>query len=175
MSENKIRQIPLTSLFIAFGVVIPQFFHLFGLGSTFLPMFIPVMIGSMFLTFQFAAILGILTPIISWFITGMPPVVPPILPIMIIELLGVSLSISFIKVHLKKSFWLAMFTAIIIDRIILFFIVSAVAPLFELNHPIFSLAIVAGGLPGILLQIILIPIVMRLLEKKTNLFLERVD
>jgi len=166
MSEKKIRQIPLTSLFIAFGVVVPQVFHIFGLGPTFLPMFIPVMIGSMFLTIQFAVILGIVTPLVSWFITGMPPIVPPILPIMMVELFLIAATISLIRVRMKKSYWLAMFAAIILDRIILFFIVSAIAPLFELNHPIFSMALVAAGLPGIALQIILIPVVMKFLDNK---------
>src|SRR4030042_2497669 len=115
MAEKSLRQIPLTSLFVALAIIFPMFFHMFGLGSTFLPMFLPVIVGSMLLTWRFALMLGIISPISSWLLTGMPPIVPPILPIMIAELAIVSLTISLLKVHLKKSVWTALVAAILAD------------------------------------------------------------
>ena len=166
MINNELRQIPLTALFAATAVILPQFFHLVGLGPTFLPMFLPIMLGSFLLTWKFAMILAILPPLVSFLLTSMPPLVPPILPIMLVELIVIALIISFISVHLKKSFWLALALAIIMDRILLFLIVSWIAPLLGYNHPIFTLALVGSGIPGIMLQIVVIPFALQLIYKK---------
>lgn len=166
MKENELRQIPLTALFAAVAVVLPQFFHLLGLGATFLPMFLPIMLGSLLLTWKFALVLAILPPLVSFLLTAMPPLVPPILPIMLIELICIALILSIVHRHLKKPLWLALGLAILTDRLILFVIVSIVAPLLGFTNPIFTLALVASGIPGIILQIITIPLTLKLIEKK---------
>jgi hypothetical protein len=91
MEQKELRQIPLVALFAALAIIFPQFFHFLGLGSVFLPMFIPIMVGSMFLTWRFVILLAILSPTVSWLITGMPPIAPPILPLLILELAVVGL------------------------------------------------------------------------------------
>lgn len=166
MAYNEIRQIPLAALFAATGVILPQFFHLVGLGPTFLPMFLPIMLGSFLLTWKFAMVLAILPPVVSFVITGMPPLVPPILPIMLAELVVIALVISVICVHLKKSFWLGLIAAIIFDRLVLFIIVSWIAPLFGFTHPIFTWVLVSTGLPGIIMQLIVIPLALKLIYQK---------
>ena len=166
MKESELRQIPLTALFAAVAVVLPQFFHLLGLGATFLPMFLPIMLGSLLLTWKFALVLAILPPLVSFLLTGMPPLVPPILPMMLIELIGIALILSIIHVHLKKPYWLALGLAILTDRLILFVVVSIVAPLLGFKSPIFTIALVASGIPGIILQIITIPLALKLIDKK---------
>jgi hypothetical protein len=166
MANNEIRQIPITAIFAATAVVLPQFFHLLGLGATFLPMFLPIMLGSFLLTWKFALVLAILPPVVSFVITGMPPMVPPILPIMLTELIAIAMIISFITVHFKKPFWLALSLAIIIDRLLLFLIVNWIAPLLGYNHPIFRLALVGSGIPGIIMQIIVIPLALKLIYRK---------
>lgn len=165
MEEAEIRQIPLTALFAALGIILPQFFHLLGLGSMFLPMFLPVMMGSMLLTWRFALALAVICPVVSWAITGMPPIAPPVLPILTIELIVTSLIISVLHVHLKKGYWLALITGIVADRTILFIMVMLVAPLFGLEHPLFSLALLTAGIPGIVLQLITIPLAMVMIQK----------
>lgn len=176
LSENDLKQIPITALFGAVGIVLPQFFHIVGLGATFLPMFLPVMLGSMLLSWRFAMSLAIICPLFSWFLTSMPPLVPPVLPIMILELIAISLVISIIRVHLHKPVWLALLSSIVIDRLILFFIVSFIAPQFGFTHPIFSIVLVLSGIPGIILQIIVIPLAIKLIEKKfPNLRIEETE
>ena len=166
MDPNELRQIPLTALFAAVAVILPQFFHLIGLGSAFLPMFLPIMLGCFFLTWKFAVVLAILPPIVSFAITGMPPLVPPILPIMLVELVIISLIISTVYVSLRKNMWFALITAIIVDRLILLLIVGWLAPMFGYEHPIFTIAMVASGIPGIIMQIIVIPLALKLILKK---------
>jgi hypothetical protein len=166
VDEQYIRQIPLTALFASLGIVLPQFFHLIGLGSIFLPMFLPVMMGSMLLTWRFALALAVICPVVSWAITGMPPVAPPVLPVILAELTVLSLTISIIHVHLRKSFWLALSVGILTDRATLLILVYLLTPLFGLEHPLFSLALVTAGFPGIVLQLITIPLAMVLIRQR---------
>ncbi len=157
MSEKELRQIPITAFFITTAVLFPQFFHLFGLGAAFLPMFLPVFAGAMVLSWKFALVLGFSSPLISWLFTGMPPMVPPVLPIMLAELGSTALLISFLHFHRKKALWLALILGILWDRLLLFVLVMVIAPLFGLTHPMFSIALVLSGLPGIALQMVVIP------------------
>ncbi|MFC2088675.1 ECF transporter S component [Calditrichota bacterium] len=166
MNEHEIRQIPLTAILAASGIILPQFFHMLGIGSTFLPMFLPIVLGSMLLHWRFALSLAIICPLVSWLLTGMPPMLPPVLPIMLIELSAMALVISLIRVHLNKAVWIALISGILVDRILLFLIVLAVAPLLGFTHPIFSYALVFSGTPGIVLQLITIPVAMKFIEQK---------
>lgn len=166
LSEHEIRQIPLTAIFAAFGIILPQFFHMLGIGSAFLPMFLPVALGSMILNWRFALSLAIICPLVSWLLTGMPPMLPPILPIMLVELSALAIVISIIHVHWKRPVWMALISGILVDRILLFLIVSIIAPLLGFTHPIFTYVLVLGGLPGILLQMVTIPLATKFIEQK---------
>ena len=166
MEEKNIRQIPFAALFIVTGILFPQFFHLLGLGAAFLPMFLPIMLGSMFLSWPFALLTAILSPGISWLLTGMPPLVPPVLPVLMLELMLVALVISLLR-HISALPVLAtLLIAIVLDRIFLLVVVFFIAPLLYLDHPLFSAALVAAGLPGIILQIIVVPASARMIEQK---------
>lgn len=166
MKEPEIRQIPLTALFIAIAILFPQLFHFFNLGSAFLPMFLPVMIGSMFLSYRFVALMAIIAPLISWLLTGMPPIAPPILPVLMLELLATGLVISILRQRTNLPVWLVVLISIIADRTILYLFIELVAPLMAIDHPVFSIVIIFAGIPGIILQFILIPITVYAIEKK---------
>ncbi len=166
MDRSELRQIPLTALFAALGVVLPPVFHIFGLGSTFLPMFLPVMLGSMLLSWKFALVLAIFAPLTSWLLTSMPPLVPPILPLMTAELVLVALIISILHAHLQWSVWFTLIIAIIMDRLLLFIMVTFVASWMNLDPAIFSIAMVVSGLPGIILQLLVIPLALKLIQQK---------
>ena len=100
MKNNSIFQIALAGLFIAFGIVLPMMFHVVGLGSTFLPMHIPVLLSGFVLDTPMAAAVGALTPFLSSLFTGMPPVFP-VMPFMIFELAtyGLMTSLFYRKMH----------------------------------------------------------------------------
>jgi hypothetical protein len=166
MDQQDLRQIPLVALFSALAILFPQFFHLLGLGPAFLPMFIPIMIGSMFLHWRFVFLMAIISPTISWLFTGMPPIAPPILPVLIIEFIIAGLIISRLRVKSSLPVWGILLIAIISDRLTLLLIVTILAPLFDIDHPLFTIAIVISGLPGIILQLITVPLTVYFIEKK---------
>ena len=166
MDQQDLRQIPLVALFSALGILFPQFFHFLGLGPAFLPMFIPIMVGSMFLSWRFVILLVVLSPTVSWVFTGMPPIAPPILPVLIVEFAVAGLLISTLRLRTSFPVWIILLLAISADRIILFMMVSIIGPLFEITHPMFSITLVISGFPGIILQIITVPFTVYLIEKK---------
>jgi len=166
MDRNELRQIPLTALFAALGVVLPPVFHLFGLGIAFLPMFLPVMTGSMLLQWKYALVLAIVCPCTSWLLTGMPPLVPPMLPIILFELILLALVISILHVHLRRPVWFTLIAAIILDRLLLYGIITLLAGWINLDPALFSATMVLAGLPGIILQLLVIPVAVRLIKQK---------
>ncbi len=166
MADKELRQIPLAAMFITLGLVFPQVFHLFGSGSVFLPMFLPVYLGAMFLDWKYAGTVAVTTPLISFLITGMPPIVPPILILMIVELLASALIISFLFVHKKMNVWIVLVTAIFTGRIIYYLAISQILPMLGFEHAAFSIALLLKSFPGILLQLLVIPPAVKLIAKK---------
>ncbi len=84
---------------IAAAVILPQLFHLMGavsglgtaLGETFLPMHLPIILAGPYV----GAIAGVLSPLISFALTGMPTVA--MLPFMMIELCVYGLSAGLLR------------------------------------------------------------------------------
>lgn len=63
---EKTKKLTFSALFIAFGLVLPQFFHLFGgTGPIFLPMHIPVLLAGFFLGAPAGAVVGVITPMLA--------------------------------------------------------------------------------------------------------------
>jgi hypothetical protein len=52
------------------------------------------------------------------------------------------------------------------DRLTLFFLISIIAPLLDITHPLFSLTLVVSGFPGVILQILTVPFTVYIIEKK---------
>lgn len=160
----KTKKLILSGFFIACGVILPMVFHIFSMGGTvFLPMHIPVLIAGYFLGPIYAAGVGVITPILSGFLTGMPPLVP-VMPIMAFELCGYGL-ISGLVFSKTNKVYLSLIVAMIVGR--LFAVVGAFVVSLTLAPQINPAMYVLGGLttaiPGMLIQLIFIPILIKLL------------
>ncbi|HPG38107.1 MAG TPA: ECF transporter S component [bacterium] len=151
---KRTNQMTLSAMFIALGVLLPIVFHSIGLGSIFLPMFWPVAAAAFFLPVSFAALVGILTPLVSFLFTGMPPLSPPILYIMIFELLALSLITSLLYTRTRWGIVWPLVAGLLCSRIVLFFMVIPLASVLGLPPQLASAAYILKGLPGIILIII---------------------
>ncbi|WP_411655806.1 ECF transporter S component [Anaeromassilibacillus sp. SJQ-1] len=71
-----------TALCIALGLLLPTVFHVFGTGAgtALLPMHLPVLLCGLLCGWQYGAACGILVPLLSSILTGMPPFSRPALP-----------------------------------------------------------------------------------------------
>ncbi len=173
--ESIYRHIPLAALFSTLGVLFPLLFHFAGLGSAFLPMFLPIIAGSLLLPPSVALTIAILTPLVSFLFTGMPPLYPPILLLVMVELMTVSFISSFLHYRRNLSVWITLIAAVLADRVILFFFVMALARYLGFPERFYSAGAVIYGLPGIIMIFIVIPPVLKFLKqtypqimKKTN-------
>ena len=142
------RKLPLTAMLAALAVVVPIFFHLLGLGSTFLPMFQPVVLGGFLLPLRLSLSVAVIAPFVSFIFTGMPPLYPPILPVMILEMAAMCCIANLFYVKKNQNVWFTLFLTILLDRLILLLIVLILAPLFGLPK-FFSVVTLFHGVPGL--------------------------
>ncbi len=160
------KKIVLSGLFLAFGIILPMFFHTINLaGNIFLPMHIPVLIGGFLLGPLYGGIVGLLTPILSGFMTGMPPLVP-VMPIMAFELCAYGV-ITGLLFNTTKNTYVSLLGAMIGGRLFgmlgAFLVSLTIAP--QVNPYMFMFGNLAQAIPGMLIQIIFIPVLIKLLTK----------
>lgn len=165
---KKTRELIIAALFIALGLVLPMVFHTFNMGGpAFLPMHIPVLLGGLILSPLYALAVGLVTPVLSSLLTGMPPLVP-MLPIMFFELGAYGLVSSLMKKNFKMSDILSLVIAMIVGRIVAGLTVFVLVNLFTFKLPgpvAFIEGAIVTGLPGIAIQIVAIPLLMVALRK----------
>ena len=164
--DEAIRALPLAAMLTALGVLLPQLFHMLGLGSTFLPMFLPVLAAGLLLPPRPVLTVGVLTPLLSWMLTGMPPLSPPILPLMLVELPAAAAVAGLLRRRLRWPVIVAVAGAMAADRLLLFFLIEAVSTAAGVRHPMLGPAAVATGLPGVVLAVFVLPPSIALIERR---------
>ena len=160
------------ALVCALSVVLPQVFHLIGgkpLGNAFLPMHLPVILGGYLLNPAAALVCGALSPILSFFVSGMPPF--PRLIFMIFELGAYGFSTSVFVHKCRLPVWLNLPLTWICGRMMYFvtaFFALRVLHLEMQGMTTASAAVwtaVTTGVPGIILQAVVVPILVAALKK----------
>ena len=158
------REITLTALFITLGVTLPIVFHQVALsGRIFSPMHVPVFLAGIFVGPVSGFIVGLVCPLLSFLLTGMPP--PYAVPLMSLELPVYGVSIGLL-IRVIKLPILSLLLAMILGRLA-FALGLFVFGLF-LSLPYgpeaFIKVSVITGLPGIALQLILIPLLVEAVQ-----------
>ena len=169
------KKIVYTAFFITLGIVLPLIFHVIGgpgLGKIFLPMHLPVLIGGAFLGPAAGLIIGILTPLLSSLFTGMPPMIP-ILPIMIGELALYGLIMGYLYFKLNINIFISLLFSMIAGRIMAGVVVLVLVYGFGLaqlpaNPLIYIYGTITAGIPGIIAQLILVPVVIKYIKNYTG-------
>ena len=167
-SVTPVRRTVLAALCIALCVVLPIAFHSIpNAGSVILPMHIPVLLCGMICGWPYGFICGLLGPLVSSVLTGMPPMA--YLPAMMVECatygLATGLLLKFVRTHnLTADLYISLIGAMLLGRV-----VSGVAkalifsPGMAMSVWITSSFVTA--LPGIVIQLVLIPQIIRILMK----------
>lgn len=158
MQSILIKNLSYSAFFITLGIVIPIIFHTVGMGSVFLPMYLPLTVGSFFLLPRWAFTTGILTPSLSFILTGMPPVSPPILPVMIAELSILTFIISLLNNKSKLGVIWILVIGLIFSRIIVILSAWILSPVIGLPPKLISFAVVVHSLPGIVIILVFVPL-----------------
>jgi hypothetical protein len=111
-----------------------------------------------------AVSVGVLTPLVSMALTGMPP--PPLAPLMAVELAILAGSASLFYRRLRLPLWASLPLAILCGRASLAVMVLGLAPLLNLPAKLLSLGSIVAGLPGTALQLVVVPLAVRAVEQR---------
>ena len=165
-SIHAARFIAYTALLIALGILIPIVFHQIGIaGKIFLPMHFPVIIGGLLFGPLCGLLVGFFSPVLSFLLTGMPPF--PLVLAMVPELVTYGAVSGWLHGQLKINVWIALLAAIVSGRIVLSLAWWAMFHLLDLSVPpmVFVTTGLVTGLPGIIGQLILIPLLVRGMQR----------
>lgn len=166
MRPNKLRCMVISAAMVALALTLPVAFHAVGLGSKFLPMFLPLLLNGFLVPWRWALLVGAVTPWISALATGMPPLYPPVVVLLSTEgavLAGVAAVVYRLT---RPRLWPALLLAILCGRFTSFVLSWLLAGEFGLPPALASVANFAQGLPGIALQLAVIPLVLRALSRR---------
>lgn len=165
--NNTTQQLVRAALLIALGLILPQAFHsIKNAGSIFLPMHIPVLLAGFFVNPIYALCVGVITPILSFLFTGMPPV--PYLYIMIIELGAYGLFTSLLYNKIKCNTYISLVLSMLLGRIMSIIGTFAILHLIlskPFNFKMVATGLFVTGLPGIIIQLVIIPLLVMAVNK----------
>jgi hypothetical protein len=162
------RDLAFAGVFGAAGLLLPFVFHVLHLGHIFMPMYIPIVALGFLVRPGTAATTGLIVPILSAALTGMPPFYPPVAPIMAIELSLIAGTLSFVSRHVSSlSIWILLPAALIVGRIVNAGLSYLAASAMDLPAGYIAGISFIAGWPGILLMLIIIPPAIRALKRVT--------
>ncbi len=166
MTAKTLRAMVISAAMAAFGIALPIAFHLVGLGNKFLPMLLPLLLNGFLSPLPWAMLTGALVPLLSGLVTGMPPFFPPIALVMSLECMlmaGVAAGIYRLS---RPRVWPALLAAIVADRTASFVLMWLLAGKFGLPTALFSISSFVQALPGVVLQLSVIPLTMRAISRR---------
>lgn len=169
--NKKINKITISAVFFALGLILPFFIgQIREIGKMLLPMHIPVMLCGFICGQWYGLVVGLLLPMFRSVVFGMPILYPSAIA-MSFELMTYGFMVGFIYNKSKsknlKTIYLSLIISMILGRIV-WGIVSLI--LYGVVQKTFTLSFfiattITNGFPGIILQIILIPIILKIINK----------
>ncbi len=159
-----------TGLFLALALVLPIGLHALGhlSGRMFLPMHIPVLLAGFLVGPASGLVVGLLAPVLGHLMTGMPPSYA--VPLMSLELPLYGLVAGLAYNRLKMNIVIALVIALIIGRLMFGLGLVVLGMFMHLPYDtVFffsSTGPIITGLPGIAIQLFLIPILVAAIRRR---------
>ena len=164
--RETLRRLVLSAMFLAIGLVLPFFTgQIQQIGNMLLPMHIPVLLCGLICGWQYGALIGAILPLLRFVLFGMPILYPNGLA-MAVELCVYGLAVGFIYGMFKKQGLLPVYISLIIamtlGRVVWG---GSMTVLLSMEDNVFTTAAFLSGallnaIPGIILQLLLIPAIM---------------
>ena len=174
-----IRKLVLSAMFMAIGLVLPFITgQIQQIGNMLLPMHIPVLLCGLICGWQYGAVVGFVLPLLRYVLFGMPPIFPTGVS-MTFELAAYGAVIGLIMQQLSKkntagngkkyvlNLYLALIGAMLAGRIVwgLVRFILARATMQPFTLEMFMAGAFLTAVPGIIVQLILIPGIMAALKR----------
>lgn len=163
------RRLVLAALLLALGVILPTATHAIpNAGSVLLPMHIPVLLCGLSCGWPYGLACGLLAPTLSNLITGMPPAA--VLPSMICELAAYGLISGLTAKYIRTGkrvtdLYVQLITAMLIGRVVYGVMNALIFRAGAYSMEVFLTAAFVTALPGIVIQLALLPALVLALEK----------
>ncbi len=168
--QNKLTNLALSAMFLALAFVMPFLTgQIQQIGNMLCPMHIPVILCGFICGGPWGLAVGFIAPLLRSFTLGMPPMYPVAFA-MAFELAayGLMSGILYRAFPKKKGYiYLSLIISMIVGRLVWGIVQFLCAGLdaSAFGFAAFWAGAVANAIPGIILQIVLIPVVVMLLEK----------
>ncbi len=171
VKNKNLLNLVLSAMFLALGIVLPFLTgQIKEIGNMLLPMHIPVMLCGLVCGPQYGLIVGAVVPIMRSALFGMPVMFPSAIG-MAFELATYGFVIGYLFKHAKwkciKSLYRCLLIAMISGRVIWGIVQSCLLGLGENGFTLsmFLSGAILKAVPGIILQLVLIPAIMLILGK----------
>ncbi len=169
MNFSKTQKLTISAFFLALGMVLP---FLTGqipqIGSMLSPMHFPVLICALLIDWKYSAAIGFISPLLRSLIFGMPPLFP-VATAMAFEMATYGLVASLIYFSGKKStvrLYISLISAMVAGRIVWgavqFVLLSTTGGSFTFQ--MFLSGALLSAIPGIIAQLILVPVIVKASE-----------
>ena len=172
MTDNKTKKVILSAMFIGIGLVLPFLTgQIHGIGKMLLPMHIPVLLCGLICGWQYGLLVGLILPLFRSVLFSMPVMYPNAIG-MAFELATYG-AVSGLLYKEKKGvlrLYISVISAMISGRIV-WGVMKAIllgmsGEAFTLN--MFVSVALFEAIPGIILQLILIPVIISAVEYSKN-------
>lgn len=165
-----VHKLVFSAMFLAIGIVLPFLTgQIQQIGNLLLPMHLPVLLCGLICGWQYGAAVGLITPLLRSLLFSMPPLYPTALS-MAVELAVYGLVVGLIYAAFKKQNVLSVYAALLPAMVVGRIVWGAVqAGLLGVQGKAFTLSAFWAGafinaVPGIILQLVLIPGIMAALH-----------
>lgn len=167
---SSIKKICVTAIMIALCCILPTMFHLAGLGTAFSPMHIPVLLAGLICGGWYGLCCGVIGPVLSSILTGMPgaTMLISMIPELITYGLVTGLMMRYVRTgKLTADLYISLITAMLAGRVVGGI---AKARFYMGTGEAFTLAVWASSyfvtsLPGIICHLILVPLLVMALHR----------
>lgn len=168
MKKITTRQLALAGMFIAIGVLLSMLFHVIQLsGMIFLPLHLPVLLCGFLCGPVLGALCGLVLPFLSSMVTTMPELYP-VAVMMSVELLVYGLVTGWLgsgrsrRGHARLAFrvYAALVAAMLAGRVASALTTMLLLGMGALSWEPFVTANVITALPGLAIQMVLVPLIV---------------
>ena len=165
--KGQVKNLVYAGACLAIGIVLPSLFHIVGWsGPILLPMHIPVLLCGLICGWYFGGLCGLMVPLLCSILTGMPPLFPFGVAMML-ELCTYGILCGLLYKKFKINIYVSLIGAMLGGRI-----VNGIANTILLGFSgqdygfkAFISGAFVTALPGIIIQIVLIPVIIIALTK----------
>ncbi len=169
--RSNVKKLTLTAMFLALGMILPFFFgQIPQIGSMLLPMHIPAFLCAFICGWRYGVPMSVMLPLIRSLLFSRPNLYPEAIAIAF-EMATYALVAGFLYSHSKwhclRSLYRSMIAAMLAGRAVRGIVQLALLGFTGKAFPFsaFLSGVIVTGIPGIILQLIIIPAIMVMCHK----------